>query len=107
MPKFSTIATNGDSGLFASSVDGEGIHAESTSTDQAAVAAYQNNSGQGSHGAAIFGVSHSDGAAVAAYQRQRGMAMPSLASSSIRTARVRGSTPSIVATARPDSSRAT
>jgi hypothetical protein len=72
MPKFSTIATNGDSGLFASSVDGEGIHAESTSTDQAAVAAYQNNSGQGSHGAAIFGVSHSDGAAVAAYQKKTG-----------------------------------
>jgi hypothetical protein len=71
MPKFSSISTNGDSGLFATSAAGIGIHAESHSTNLgeqgAAVAAYQKRTG--ATGNAVYAETVGDGDAIAGIQK--------------------------------------
>ncbi len=68
MPSFTVISTTADSGLFASSVDGEGIHAESHSGLYAALGAIQRNNTPGNRPPAIYAEAHGEGAAVAAFQ---------------------------------------
>ena len=75
MPKFTIISTTADSGIFASSTDGEGIHAESNSSVFAAIAAIQLNTNAGAHPAAIYGESHGEGAAIYGESRGEGAAI--------------------------------
>lgn len=65
MPNFSVANNNNpsDSAIHASSV-GEGLHAESTSAEVAAVAAYQLDESTESTGAAVYGQANGGGAAL-------------------------------------------
>jgi hypothetical protein len=68
MPSFTSINNNpNDSAILATS-NGEGLHATSSSTGMAAVAAYQLDTTATSSGAAVFGETRGGGAAVVALQ---------------------------------------
>jgi len=68
MPSFTSTNNNpNDSAILATSV-GEGLHATSTSTAVAAVAAFQLDTTNASTGAAVFGEARGGGAAIVALQ---------------------------------------
>ncbi|WP_330766994.1 hypothetical protein [Rhodococcus sp. M8-35] len=69
MPKFTVTSYTDDSGIWAESADGEGIHAVSNSAVFAAIAAIQVNESPGAHGAAVYAECRGEGAAIAGFQK--------------------------------------
>ena len=67
MPKFTSKTQTKETAIFASS-DGEGMHADTTSLDVAAIVGIQLNVNLASTGAGIYGESRGGGAGIAGFQ---------------------------------------